>query len=130
MLNHQQFTKQNLNRAEAMETNHNKLSGARSLPGKLGGAGAAAVAAVASLLIITSAQAAFVELGAAGFFTVLSTNQGTQGADIDIGSAATTITGNVGLGPDSSGTAEKTTINGNLYVDGTSTTSIHPDLAV
>lgn len=128
MLNHGQFTKQDLNRGEAMEKNHNKLSGARSLPAKLCGAGVAVVAAVAVVLSITPAQAAFVELGAAGFFTVLSTNQGTQGADIDIGSAATTITGNVGLGPYSFGTAEKATINGNLYVDSTSTTSIHPDL--
>ena len=113
-----------------MDKNHNKLSDARSLPAKLCGAGVAVVAAVTILLVIIPAQAAFVELGAAGFFTVLSTDQGTQGANIDIGSAATTISGNVGLGPDSFGTAEKATINGNLYVDSTSTTSIHPDLLV
>jgi hypothetical protein len=61
---------------------------------------------------------------------VLSTSIDNKGADIGIGSGATTITGDVALGPNSAGTAEKATINGNLFVDSTSTTSIHPDLIV
>lgn len=83
-----------------------------------------------ALFAAANTQASFVELGQAGQFSALSTNVGNNGGVVDIGSADTTITGNVGLGPNSSGTAEKATINGNFYVDQTSATSIHPDLAV
>ena len=91
---------------------------------------ALAVVASLGLLVASTANASFVELGSAGHFTALSTNVGTSGADVGIGSADTTITGDVGLGPYSGGTAEKATIHGNFYVDSTSTTSIHPDLIV
>src|SRR4051794_33539863 len=81
-------------------------------------------------LLATRSEAAFAELGAAGQYTVLTTNIDTHGAEVGIGSGATTITGDVALGPYSDGSAIKATINGNLYVDQTSTTSIHSDLIV
>jgi hypothetical protein len=83
-----------------------------------------------SVLIAGTANATFVELGTAGAYTVLSTSIDNKGADFGIGSGATTITGDVALGPNSSGTVEKATINGNLFVDSTSTTSIHSDVVV
>jgi len=65
-------------------------------------------------------------LGQAGSFAVLALANGS----IDIGTAATTITGDVGVGPLESGTLEKATIDGHLFVDPTATVSIHPDLIV
>ncbi len=88
------------------------------------------VLAVGFCLAATDAQAVIMELGRAGSYSVLSTNVGTRGAQIGIGSEATTITGNVGLGGYSYGSAIKATIRGNLMVDATSTTSIHSDLRV
>lgn len=87
---------------------------------------------IATALIATAARshAAFSELGLAGQYAALTTYVGNQGPDVDIGSAATNIYGDVGLGPYSNGTAEKATIHGNFYVDSRSTTSIHSDLIV
>jgi len=65
-------------------------------------------------------------LGQAGSFAVLALANGS----IDIGTAATTITRDGGVGPNESGTLEKATINGHLFVDPTATVSIHPDLIV
>jgi hypothetical protein len=89
-----------------------------------------ATALVTPFLFTQTSNAGFAELGRAGNFVALSTNVGTNGANIDIGSGATTITGNVGLGPYSYGKAIKATIHGNLYVAPTSTTDIHSDLNV
>jgi len=47
---------------------------------------------------------------------------------IDIGTAATTITGDVGVGPRQSGSLLKATIDGHLFVDPTANVDIHPDL--
>src|ERR1043166_260071 len=87
---------------------------------------------IAAVLVATAiqARAAFSELGLAGQYAALTTYVGNQGPDVNIGSEATNIYGDVGLGPYSDGTAEKATIHGNLYVDSTSNTSIHPDLIV
>jgi len=92
---------------------------------------AAIVVAFASLsFFATGANASFVELGQAGQFAALTTYIGTHGPDVGIGSEATTITGDVGLGPYSGGSAIKATINGNLFVDTNSHTDIHSDLHV
>jgi hypothetical protein len=85
----------------------------------------------ASLSVFSSqAGAAFAELGAAGQYTVLTTSVGNNGANVDIGSGATDIYGDVALGPNSTGAAIKATIHGNLFVDSSSTTDMHTDLSV
>ena len=91
---------------------------------------AIAFIALTASLLASRSQAAFSELGRAGTFTVLTTNIDTTGAEVGIGSEATTITGDVGLGPYSNGSAIKATVNGDLYVDKNSNTSIHSDLVV
>jgi len=65
-------------------------------------------------------------LGSAGSFAVLAMADGS----IDIGTAATTITGDVGVGPRESGSLLKATIDGHLFVDPTANVDIHPDLIV
>src|SRR5258706_977929 len=64
-------------------------------------------------------------LGAARSFTVLGLDPPSPGgaADFDIGTTATTITGDFGIGPHNTGTLNKGTINGDLYVDPTATTN-------
>jgi hypothetical protein len=63
-------------------------------------------------------------LGQAGNFAVL----GINGADFDISSPGTSITGNVGLGPNSTGSLIKAHINGTLFKDPTSSATIGSDL--
>jgi hypothetical protein len=57
-------------------------------------------------------------------YTVL----GQSFANIVFGSGATLITGDVGVGPHDSGSLEKATINGTLFLDPTANPSIHGDL--
>ena len=66
----------------------------------------------------------FFGLNSAAAYTVL----GESSANIDFGSSATLITGDVGVGPRDTGSLEKATINGTLFLDPTSTPSIHGDL--
>ncbi|HLQ37057.1 MAG TPA: choice-of-anchor A family protein [Planctomycetota bacterium] len=65
-------------------------------------------------------------LGAAASYAVLA----LDGADLDIGSAATQIDGDVGLGVNTTGSMIKATITGKLFRDPTSTAAQHPDLVV
>jgi len=63
-------------------------------------------------------------LNSAAAYTVL----GNSFASIDFGSSATLITGDVGVGPHDTGSLEKATINGTLFLDPTANPSIHGDL--
>ena len=63
-------------------------------------------------------------LNSAAAYTVL----GESFANIIFGSSATVITGDVGVGPHATGSLEKATINGTLFLDPTATPSIHGDL--
>ena len=63
-------------------------------------------------------------LNSAAAYTVL----GESFANIVFGSVATLITGDIGVGPDDTGSLEKATINGTLFIDPTANPSIHGDL--
>jgi hypothetical protein len=63
-------------------------------------------------------------LNSAAAYTVL----GESFANIVFGSSATLITGDVGVGPDATGSLVKATITGTLFLDPTANPSIHGDL--
>src|SRR5882724_5871860 len=63
-------------------------------------------------------------LNSAAAYTVL----GNSFANIVFGSSATLITGDVGVGPHDTGSLEKATIAGTLFLDPTANPSIHGDL--
>ena len=65
-------------------------------------------------------------LGSAAGYTVL----GQRFADIDFGSSATLVAGDVGVGPHDTGSLIKATIDGTLFLDPTANPSIHDDLNV
>ena len=73
-----------------------------------------------------SAHACLIDLGAADDFALL----GLTDADVTIGSEATTINGDVGIGPNNTGDLLKATINGTLFIDPTATPNVHGDLIV
>ena len=78
------------------------------------------------LLCQANAFAVVIDLGDAADFAVL----GLDGADVTISSEATTVTGDVGIGPNNTGDLLKATINGTLFVDPTASPNIHGDLNV
>ena len=78
------------------------------------------------LLVQANAFAVLIDLGDAADFAVL----GLDGADVTISSGATTVTGDVGIGPNNTGDLLKATITGTLFVDPTASPNIHGDLNV
>lgn len=84
-----------------------------------------------AVLLMTSAipspaLATSISLGTASDFAVLALN----GSHVYMGSDATIVNGDFGIGPDSFGALEKGVINGSLYLDLTSTANVTVDPAV
>lgn len=69
---------------------------------------------------------AFFGLGTAGSYTVLGLTNG----NVIISEGATSVAGDVGVGPNDGGALLKSTITGKLVLDPTAHPDIHPDLTV
>ena len=86
----------------------------------------AGVLLITAKAVTNACVAPVFNLGQAGAYTVL----GLNAANVIFGSGDTKITGDVGIGPNDTGTLEKATVIGKLFLHSTAHPDIHGDLTV